>query len=410
MKTATPITVLLLALIFCTYSPAQQENKDKGVFVKRQNEFYKDILDGIKDFNKKPVKERQVFKMDFTGMDLPKSVEEFTTYWYNPPVSQGNTGTCWSFSTTSFLESEVYRINKKKVSLSPIYTVYWEYVEKTKRFIEERGQSAFGEGSESNAVLRIWKKYGIVPNEVYTGLQQGQKFHDHSQMFHEMETYLNGLKQNNAWNEDEAVSTVKSIMNHYIGEPPTKFIYEGKEYTPKAFLKDVVNLNLDDYVCFMSLMQQPYYTKAEYEVEDNWWHGKDYYNIPLDVFMSAIKQAVKNGYTMAIGGDVSEPGLDSHAEVAMIPTFDIPSQYIDENSRQFRFSNKTTTDDHGIHLVGYANKGGREWFLIKDSGSGSRNGKNKGFYFYDDDYVKLKIMDFMVNKDAVKEILKKFED
>jgi len=112
---------------------------------------------------------------------------------------------------------------------------------------------------------------------------------------------------------------------------------------------------------------------------------------------------------MAIGGDVSEPGYDSHKEVGIVPTFDIPSAYIDENARQFRFSNETTTDDHGIHLIGYTELDGKDWYLIKDSGSGSRNGPNKGFYFYHEDYVKLKIMSFLVHKDMAGDVLKKFK-
>jgi len=157
-------------------------------------------------------------------------------------------------------------------------------------------------------------------------------------------------------------------------------------------------------------MQKPYYEQVEYEVEDNWWHSKDYYNVPLNVFIEALKNNIRSGYTMCIGGDVSEAGYNSWQKVAVVPTFDIPSEYIDESARQFRFSNKTTTDDHGIHLVGYMEKDGKDWYLIKDSGSGSRNTGDKGFYYYQEDYIKLKIMDFMVHKDAVENILKKFKE
>jgi bleomycin hydrolase len=153
-------------------------------------------------------------------------------------------------------------------------------------------------------------------------------------------------------------------------------------------------------------MQQPYYKFVEYEVSDNWWHSKEYFNIPLDEFMTILKDAVKKGYTVAIGGDVSEAGIDSWNKVAMIPTFDIPSQYIDENARQFRFSNQTTTDDHGIHLVGMTTKNGKDWYLIKDSGAGSKNVEPKGYYFYNDDYVKLKMMNYTIHKDALPSSLK----
>ncbi|MEJ2636567.1 MAG: C1 family peptidase [Calditrichia bacterium] len=402
---------LILALFFSTQALfAQVEKRDHGKMIEYKNEFFDSLKAEANRFREKPEKKELTFKMDFTGMDLPTSVNEFTQYWHNPPISQGLSGMCWCFSTTSYFESEVHRLTTQDLKLSELYTVYWEYVEKAKRYVEQRGDSEFGEGSEANAVIRIWKKYGIVPESAYTGLQPGQKVHDHRALYKEMLDYLHSVKANNAWNEDEVVATIKSILNHYIGEPPQTVEVNGKQMTPKEYLAKVVRLDLDDYVDFMSLMEKPYYHKVEYEVPDNWWHSKDYYNVPLDDFMKILKTAVRKGYTACIGGDVSEAGYDSHAEVAVVPTFDIPSQYIDENARQFRFSNGSTTDDHGIHVVGYMEKNGKDWYLIKDSGSGSRNGKNPGYYFYNEDYVKLKIMNVMVPKSLVKDIVAKFKD
>jgi len=411
-KQIESVTMKQFILIFVAaafLSAVYAQDKNHGVFVKPTSEYFEANKKAIEEFNKKPTVEYKAFKVDFTGLDLPKSIDEFTYQWHNDPINQGMTGTCWDFSTTSFFESEIYRIHKKKVKLSEMYTAYWEYVEKARRFVQERGNSAFAEGSEGNAVKRIWQQYGVVPEEAYNGMLPGQKVHDHSKLIDEMSSYLNGLKSSNAWDEEAVLSTIKSILNHYLGVPPKKFSYQGKEYTPKEFLNSVVNLNLDDYVDVISLMMRPYYTKMVYNVPDNWWLDSSYYNVPLDVYMSIIKNAIRKGYTMAIGGDVSEPGIDSHAKVAMIPTFDIPSEYIDENARQFRFSNKTTTDDHGIHLIGYENKNGKDWFLIKDSGAGAYNVGDKGYYFYSEDYVKLKIVDFCVHKDALGDILKKFE-
>ncbi len=401
--------LMIIAVSFCN-SPAfaQAARKDKGMMVEYKNEFWQHIKSESQKYWKKEKKPRMVFKMDFSGMDLPDTTAQFTQYWHNPPISQGWTGTCWCFSTTSYLESEIYRQFKKKLKLSEMYTVYWEYVEKARRFVQERGDSEFGEGSEANAVLRMWKKYGIVPEEAYPGKPAEQPFHDHHLMFAEMRRYLNSVKENDAWNEAEVLATIRSILDHYLGKPPTKIIVNGKKMTPMEYFKKVVKLNPDDYIDFMSLKEKPYYQKVEYEVPDNWWHSKKYYNVPLDDFMAILKRAVRNGYTAAIGGDVSEAGYDSHHEVAMVPTFDIPPEYIDENARQFRFSNHSTTDDHGIHLVGYMEKDGKDWYLIKDSGSGSRNGRNKGYYFYHEDYIKLKIMNIMVHRSVAEDILKKF--
>ncbi len=404
------ILILILSFLSGYVTNITAQNRDKGKMVVYKNEFWQVIKKGIEDFNKKPVVKKKTFKMDMTGMKFPTDITKYKQVWHLFPISQGNTGTCWSYSTTSFYESEVKRLHNKEVRLSPIWTAYWEFVEKARRFVQRRGDSYFAQGSEGNAVARIWKKYGVVPMEAYTGLLPGQKFHDHSKMFAEMKSYLDGLKKSNAWNEKEAIETIKDIMNHYIGTPPTEFTFKGKKYTPKSFLKNYLQLNMNDYVEILSLKEKPYWKQVEYPVPDNWWHSDEYYNVPLDVYMQIIKKSIRDGYSMAIGGDVSEAGYNSHAEVAVVPTFDIPSQYIDDNARQFRFSNGSTTDDHGIHLVGYyTDKNGKDWYLIKDSGSGSRNGKHKGYYFYSEDYVKLKIMGFTINKNAVKDILKKFK-
>ncbi len=405
---------ILIALMF-TGNIFAQVKTDKSTFKEYEPGYYQNsILKDVRHINNS-LKEKKVekrFQMVQDGYNVPNKVKDYKREWSNPVISQGNAGSCWAYSTISFLESEVYRINKKKVKLSEIYTVYCEYIEKAKGFVQTRGESLFSQGSEGNAVTRDWAKYGAVPYSAYSGLLHGRKFHTHAKMFKEMTSYLQSVKKNNAWNEDQVVSTIKDIMNHYIGKPPVKFTVEGKTYTPKSYLKEYLKINPNDYVEILSYMQEPYWKKVEYKVPDNWWHSKDYYNIPLDDFMKVVKNSIKKGYTMSIGGDVSEAGFLRSTQVAMVPKFDIPSEYIDENARQFRFSNETTTDDHGMHLVGYTEKDGVTWFLIKDSSSGSRNNDENapefGYYFFHEDYVKLKMMGFTIHKDAVKDILKKF--
>jgi bleomycin hydrolase len=399
------------------FLPVNGQNKDKAVFIVPKPGFYQNsILKDDREVKEQitPLKENKVFGVDLSGYQLPNKVELYKNQqWHNPPVSQGNTNTCWCFSTTSFLESEVYRINKMKVKLSEMYTVYWEYVEKTRRFIQERGNSAFEEGSEANAVTRMWKKYGIIPESDYTGLPVSRKFHNSEEMITEMKAYLQSLKANSAWDEEAAVATIKSIMKHYMGEPPSEILVDGKKMSPLQYLHDVIRINPDDYVDILSYEQEPFYKHVEYKVPDNWWHSTDYCNVPLNIFMETLKKVVRNGYTVSIGGDVSEPGFDRKTQCAIVPDFDIPSAYINDDARQFRFSNETTTDDHGIHLVGYLEKDGKDWYLIKDSGSGSRNNdpdaSEFGYYFFSDDYVKLKMMDYLVDKDAVKDLLEKFQ-
>jgi len=408
--------IIILFFVFSVLSPvAIAQKKDKSTFVEYEAGFYvNSILKDVSAIKKKmnPAKKDKFFMMDQSGLELPNKVNLYKREWSTPVISQGNAGSCWAYSTISFYESEVKRLTNKEVKLSEIYVVYWEYVEKAKRFVQERGNSVFDEGSEGNAVTRIIKDYGLVPYSEYSGLLNNRKFHSHADMFAEMKTYLNSVKENNAWNEETVIATIKSIMNYHIGVPPQSFVIDNKSYTPKSFASDYLKLNPDNYVEILSYKQEPYWQQVEYKVPDNWWHSKDYYNIPLDDFMAVIKKAIRNGYTMSIGGDVSESGFVRSTQCALVPTYDIPSEYIDEDARQFRFSNKTTTDDHGMHLVGYLEKDGADWYLIKDSSSGSRNNSPEaaefGYYFFSQDYVKLKMMGFTIHKDAVKKILKKF--
>lgn len=395
-------------------------NRDKGKLIDvPKGGFYDDVV--LKDVQHvkdsiAPQPAKKKFIVDLTGVDLPNKISLYKSQWANPSLSQGNAGTCWDFSTTSFYESEIYRTQGKKVKLSEAYNFYWEYVEKARKFVQERGKSVFGEGSESNALARLTAKYGMMPESVYNGLIDGRNYHSHAEMFDEMNNYLQDIKKNSAWNEEEVISTIRDIMKHYIGEPPTEFTVDGKKYTPVTYMKNYLKFNSDNFVDIISYKQKPFWEKVEYEVPDNWWHSKDYYNVPVDDFIKAIKEAIRNGYTIAIGGDVSEAGFSRDTQCAIIPDFDIPSAYINDDARELRFSNNTTTDDHGMHLIGYLEnyKGdGKDWFLIKDSSSGSRNNDKKapefGYYFFSEDFMKLKIMDFTINKDAVPGLLSHFK-
>ena len=395
------------------------QNKDKVKFNEYKAGYYQNFI--LKDVRhvqekKNEAKREKRFAMDQSGMDLPIKIADYKehTYWHTPTTSQGNTGTCWCFSTMSFYESEVYRLYKKEVKISEMYTVYCEYIEKAKGYVQYRGESNFSEGSEGNAVARMFEMYGAMPRSVYDGLIDGRKFYSHAEMYKEMMSYLRSVKKSNAWDEERVVATIKSIMNHYMGEPANKFTVDGKEYTPKAYLKDYLKLNPKDYVEVLSYMQEPYWKQVEYKVEDNWWHSKEYYNVPLDDYMDILHNAIEKGYTMSIGGDVSEAGFSRETNCALIPDFDIPSANIDEKARQFRFSNHTTTDDHGMHMIGYMkDKNGKYWYLIKDSSSGSRNidqnSAEFGYYFFSEEYTKLKMMGFTVHKDMLKKYMKKFK-
>jgi bleomycin hydrolase len=404
--------VVLCATLAATLplSLAAQMRVDRPVFEIRTDVMLDTISARLERAKPEKDPKKKMMLVDFSSIPHPKGIGEFTAVKHLPPVMQGRSGMCWCFSTTSFLESEIIRTTGRSIKLSELHTVYWEYVEKAREFVRTRGESYLGEGSEGNAVLRIWKKYGALPGEAYTGLKEGKQYFDTEHtLFPEFKKYLKSVEETGAWSEDEVIATVRGILDHHLGRPPATVLVDGKQLTPPEYLKSVVRLDPDDYVDFLSVMEKPFHEKIEFDVPDNWWHCKDYYNVPLDEFMTIIKRSIRNGYSLHLAVDMSESGYSrGTAGIAVVASFDIPASMIDDAARQFRFSNGSTSDDHGVHLAGYVERDGKDWYLIKDSWSSAYNSDHPGYYFYDEDYVKLKVLGISVHKAAVKDMLEKF--
>ena len=348
-----------------------------------------------------------ILSLDVSKIEKPAEPVEFISFFHFPPIRQDKTGTCWSFAATSLLESELRRQGKAEVKLSELFTVYWEYVEKARRFIREKGSSFLGQGSEPDSGLARIKQYGLVRASDYTGLPAGKTAHDHGPLFGEYRDYLTGLAARNEWDEARALTGVRAILDKHLGRPPDRISVEGRSLTPLEYLSNL-ELDPDDYAAFISFLYLPFYTQGEFRVPDNWRRGRDYHNLPLHEFSLALLRALRRGYTATLAVDFSEPGYSGENNVAVVPTFDIPSAYIDQSSREFRFANGSTVDDHSVHCVGYKESAKGNWFLIKDSWESAYRGKVKGYFFYREDYLRLKCLMFMVHRDAAKEVLGKF--
>jgi bleomycin hydrolase len=387
-------TVLLLSL-FINLSPGLLAGEKETILYKKEKSFRG--------------KEESILSLDFSRIKRPPSIEAYHPVFHFSPIRQDTSGMCWCFSATSLLESELFRLGRGKIELSRLYTVYWEYVEKVRRFVQEKGYSLVDEGSQHNAVIARMRQYGAVRASDHTGLVDGATIYDHDGLIQEVKTYLDFVKTNKLWHENEVIANVRSILDRYLGKPPQTIMVDGRQMTPKEYLSDVLRLPLDDYVEVMSFKKMPFWTQDSYDVPDNWWHSKEYYNVPLEDFYDGIKSAIQIGYSLAIAGDISEPGNHGPDDIAIVPTFDLPEESIDQDSREFRFYDKTTKDDHGVHLVGYTPFAGEDWFLIKDSWDTAWRGQFKGYFFYRGDYIRLKILAYMVHKDGIRDLLQKYQ-
>lgn len=323
-----------------------------------------------------------------------------------PVISQDKTGTCWSFSTTSFLEAEILRIKGQKIDLSEMYTVRNTYPKKAYNYVMRQGKAQFGEGGLSHDVINSAMEYGLVPEEVYTG-KSTAAIHDHSKMVADLEAFLKTVVSSKPFNANWKAE-YNSYLDRYMGKNVVEFTYEGKKYTPKQFAAST-GLDFSKYITITSFTHAPFHTKFILDIPDNFANGS-FYNVPLDEFIYTIDSALDAGFTLALDADVSENTFSSKNGIAVIPANESdattilseikPEKIITQELRQSEFENYNTMDDHLMHIVGKVkDQKGNIFYKVKNSW-GKDSGKD-GFMYMSVAYIKLKAISVMLHKDGL---------
>jgi len=308
--------------------------------------------------------------------------KEFTIVkevWRTPAKSQGRTGTCWCFSTTSFLESEAYRLGRGEFNLSEIHTVYYAYLEKAHRYA---------------------RRHGLVRKSDYDGFLPGkEKKHNHSEMYTSFKAVIDGIVGGRG-PSDSWPQSIRGILNAYIGEVPTTIDYDGRKMTPKQFSDEVLDLPFDDYVEITSYSYLPFWGSGELLIPDNWMHYDDFYNVPLEDYIRIIDYALSNGYSLVFDLDVAAPTYNPGAGMAFVEA-DKKGGVVDQAERDSLFDTWRTQDHHLEHAVGIAkDEKDATWYLVKNSG-GEDRGPFKGHEYFSQNFVRAKVLFIAVHKDGV---------
>ncbi len=354
-----------------------------------------------------------------------------------PVKDQNKSGTCWSFSGTSFFEDEILRKTGKEMDLSEMWTVRHCYNDKADKYIRMGGTINFAQGGSTLDIGYVIDRYGMVPEEVYRGLEYGEAKHDHSEVAPVLTSFVKSVngqrKKSTAWKKAFA-----GILDAYFGELPETFEYEGKTYTPKSFAASL-GINLADYIPVTSFTHHPFYEPFAVEVADNWLWEK-YHNVPMEEMKAIVDNAIDKGYSVAWAADVSEPGFKWVKGYAVMPKkktaddltgtelarwvklsdrereaeankIDGPCEEIEvtQELRQQMFDNQETTDDHGMVIVGKAvDQKGNKYYKVKNSWD--TNQVYDGFFYVSEPYFLAKTLDILVNREAIpKDIAKKMK-
>ncbi|MBQ3767094.1 MAG: aminopeptidase [Bacteroidales bacterium] len=365
---------------------------------------------------------------------------QFTTVKEIPVTSmknQNRSGTCWCFSALSFLESEVIKAKNLKTEAYPdfseMFVVRHSYHDRAIKYVRLNGFMNMAQGSGFGDVLEVIRNYGLMPQSAYSGMNYGYDLPVQGELDAVLKGYVDAVVKN----PNRKLTPVwpkgfDGILDAYLGDLPETFVENGVTYTAASY-RDAMGINPDDYVNISSYTHHPFYSQFAIEVEDNWRAGLCY-NLPLDEFMAIIDNAVENGYTVLWGGDVSEPGFTRDGLAVLLDTEAKPTTGSDQErwvgkadekqaepaakglpkelevtqeTRQRMFDEKTSTDDHGMHLFGTAkDQNGTKYYLIKNSWGVT--GAYDGVWYMSENFLKAKTLNFVVNKKALpKDIQKK---
>ena len=325
--------------------------------------------------------------------------------------SQGNSGTCWSFATLSFLESEAIRATGSGVDLSEMYVVRQNYLDKARNYLLRQGKANFSEGALSHDAIRVISEHGVVPEESYTGLKEGSEKHDHSELVRVLKYTLDGYLQGSPLS-GEWYPVVNCILDTYLGPVPSEFTYNGKEYTPLSFAQ-AIDVATDDYVSITSFTHHPFYQYFVLEIPDNFSNGS-YFNVSLDELQQVVDLSLEKGYSVAWDGDVSNVGFNAGKSLAILPSdtsrvgiFEVPGaeKQVDQEDRQLQFEALVTTDDHLMHIVGKAvDQNGSPYYIVKNSWG--IKGPAAGYLYMSVPYFRMNTIAVMASKSPLPETLR----
>ncbi len=344
-----------------------------------------------------------------------QSKYEFESFFEvkNTPVKdQQRTGTCWSYSTTSFIESEIMRMGGPELNLSEMYFVNYVYQQKARRYVMLHGMGNFSEGGQAHDVFNVIAKYGFVPEDDFSGLKDTLAIHNHTELEMTMKGVLdNYMKQRKPEPSELWFSVIQSVLSNYLGEVPSETVFNKRTYSPLEFASGL-GIDRDNYIELTSYTHHPFYQPFDLEVPDNWSHDK-YYNISIDELIDVMKKAIQNGYSIVWDGDTSDPFFSHRDGVAIVPVDKtkgfVPQEeiYITQDARQKSFMSWNTTDDHLMHIVGIVkDQNGSLYFKTKNSW-GAESNSYGGYIYLSESYVRMNTIAIMLHKQAIGKDLSK---
>ena len=307
-------------------------------------------------------------------------------------TDQKSSGRCWLFTGLNVLRPKVIqKYNLKNFEFSENYCFFWDQLEKANLFlegiIETRSRKIddrkvewlfkhpISDGGVWNMVVALVEKYGVVPKEAMSESQQSENTRTMNRLLRR-KLREDGLVLRQMHKQKKAVRELRGAKNDMLGEiyhmlcihlgvPPKEFTWryedkdgnlsEARTFTPQEFYREIVGVNLLDYVMLMNDPTRDYYKLYEIEYDRNMVDKPNwtYVNLPTEELKEFAKSSILNGEAMYFSCDVGKQ-LNRDEGFLSLENYDYGSIY----GVQFGMSKKEriltfdSGSSHGMALVG----------------------------------------------------------
>lgn len=335
----------------------------------------------------------------------------------SPVKDQQNTGTCWAFSTTSFIESELQRMGHGAADLSEMFIVRHIYRQKCENYVRRQGTAQLSQGGLGHDLINAIRAHGVAPESVYPGRPDPSQPLDHSALEVRLQKMCDefvDLGKRGAL-PDNWLEEIDATLDAALGESPKKFLLAERQWSTPIFYRDYLGINPDDYVSITSFTHHPFWTKFILEIPDNFANG-EFYNMPISDLMRCIRSALEQGYSIEWDADVSNAGFSAKNGLAIVPATDWkdksvaqqvqtfkawePEKTISQEYRQQLFDRQETVDDHLMHITGMVDEKHNGMFYVVKNSWGEISDL-KGYLYVSEAYMRLNTISILLHKNAI---------
>lgn len=396
-----------------------------------ENEYKKDITNTIA--------RRALVKSKISDLTKVNEQTEFTRNMFSinlktlPVTNQKRSGRCWIFAGCNVIREKIAeKYNLKDFEISQNYIAFYDKLEKCNYLLEsiislknspkdDRTldyllSTGVQDGGQWDLFVNIVNKYGVVPKNAFPETFQSSNTNEIDGLLNKYIRKFAYDIRNNEENieakKEKSIKEIYSILCSCFGIPPKTFTFEYvnkdkkynivKDLTPMKFYKEIVPINLDDYVSIINSPtdDKPFGKTYTVDYLGNVIEGNEvlYLNLEIERLKELAINQLKDGETVWFGSDCGKAG-DREGGVWDDATFDIDTLFKinSQMSKGAMLDTRESAMNHAMVITGVNldNETPTKWKIENSWGD---EVADKGYYVATDSWFTKYVYQVVVNK------------